>query len=152
MAEGLRAVLIPPGQQQILHPQLGTLLLILPPGGVAQLGALLPISLLSLRSCVCTGGSFTWSLSASTTARAPINQSVCLLVCLLLLTLFCHYVFSKIEEVRLGPLSHRLLLIPVYSSINVLLFVFILIFLSPFVVLCSSQSKVFELTGDENNL
>lgn len=57
VGEGLRAVLILPGQQQILHPQLETLLPILPPGGVAQLGTLLLISLLSLRSCVFTGGS-----------------------------------------------------------------------------------------------
>lgn len=57
VGEGLRAVLILPGQQQILHLQLETLLPILPPGGVAQLGTLLLISLLSLRSCVFTGGS-----------------------------------------------------------------------------------------------
>lgn len=90
--------------------------------------------------------------SAAVCAQEGVNQSVCLFVCLLLLTLFSHYVFSKIEEVSLRPLSHWSLLLPLCSSVNVLLFVFIFIFLSPVVVLCSSQGKVFEQTGDTNYL
>lgn len=92
VGEGLRAVLILPGQQQILHPQLGTVLAILPPGGVAQLGALL-ISLLSLRSCVFTGGSSEGAMLCQDPGMLfyvePLIQRFCVILIFLILSSLC---------------------------------------------------------------